>query len=139
MTATIGVELDAAVLRILGWQHHPRIGGEGAHWRERFDSPDGSESLFMDDLIFSTDPNGHEALRLCGGWLDERCVQWSVGKTRLGMAAHAFVRHDNGARISAERDLKYYATRAEAICRLVLAIAERETTNTKGTTNGGQS
>lgn len=125
---TPGSELDAAVLRAMSWTYHPRIGGEGAYWRERFDSPNGCQSRFMDMPdecdYFSTDPNGHEALRLCGPWLDEHASSWSISHIRFSnrVLADAVVNGFNPR-------VHDSATRAEAICRLVIAIHERTTTN----------
>lgn len=124
----VGVELDAAVLKAMGWTYHPRIGGEGAYWRERFDSPNGGQSRFMDMPderdYFSTDHNGHEALRLCGPWLDERCISWGITSSRHegGSIAEAVLGADDYAWT------EVCATRAETIARLVLAVAEREGT-----------
>lgn len=109
---TPGPELDAAVLRAIGYVKH-----DGAYYRK----PCG---YFWEYVPISTDPNGHEALRLCGPWLDERC-EWSV--SFYLMAELSDHRHVASAY---DRNLNFFkvrcATRAEAICRLVLAVAERE-------------
>ena len=124
---TPGPELDAAVLRILGYDLRKMVLC-GA-------TPDVA-ALFYDDVAtgheeavdgsISTEPNGHEALRLCGPWLDERC-EWSV--SFYLMAELSDHRHVASAY---DRNLNFFkvrcATRAEAICRLVLAVAEREGT-----------
>ena len=108
----VGGELDAAVLRAIG--KDVSVDADG-----NVDALDG-QWWSIDVFKLSTAPNGHEALRLCGPWLDERCWSWGVCRRQGLINAWAW---SHGTGRGADGN---YATRAEAICRLVLAVSERE-------------
>lgn len=116
-------ELDAAVLAVLGFERSHNICGNlvmvcrGELFRVGYDSLSTSDA---------------EALRLCGPWLDERC-EWHLSFHReeeCGQRKHVAAAYD--------KDLYFFkvrcATRAEAIARLVLAVAEREAERKEPTT-----
>ena len=112
-----GKELDAAVLRILGWIRNYDEFTRDEYWTKTIFTFRGS--LSDDDA---------EAMRLCGPWLDERCWTWGVCRRHGVINGWAW---SHGTWRGADGN---YATRAMAICNLVIAVAEREAERKEPTT-----
>ena len=120
---TPGPELDAAVLRILGWKFVEGFTNIHMTVPDKWVIPDEHTCRYLDYDFISTEPNGHEALRLCGPWLEEHAWRWSMETDASGTGV-SFKMRIGEFGIALPR----YDTRGEAIARLVLAVAEREGT-----------
>lgn len=139
----IGKELDAAVLAVLGWVYEPERLGELVSLKAAWWSPDRREVIYVDDELrcelSTSDP---EAVRLCLPWLRERNLYvhlddaWNPRTKSRVCVSSACVR-DESCDLGTEWKTMAYeegATFAECICRLVLAISEREAARKEPTT-----
>lgn len=109
-----GKELDAAVLRAMGFEFVDIPDFAPPHWRKT--SERGCES--SREPISTSDA---EALRLCGPWLDEHTWRWTMESDATGVGM-SFKERIGDFGIALQRRTTF----AEAICRLVLAVAARE-------------